>query len=164
MTAASKTPAQLFDLIDFTQVSTGIYDMGTECKGIYDYTGLAQNPYIKTGYLALWGGDFNGDGLIKFINPNDDLNTLVGNVFGYEYEAGGTTQINFYSNFDFAFGYQEGDFDMNSKAKQDNPNDDTNFLYSQILFYPLNTGFRSNFDGFIEQLPQLPAADKYRCD
>ncbi len=152
MTAAAKTPEMLADLIDFTVVETGFFDFGAG-KNIYDYTGLSQVPLTgnaasnKTGYFALWGGDFDADGKIKFTNPEDDLNNLLGNVFGY----GGT---NFYTNFDFAYGYQTGDYDMNSKSKFDNPNDDKNYLFGQLLFYPLNADFRSNFDFFVEQVPE----------
>ena len=54
---------------------------------------------------------------------------------------------------DFTLGYYTGDFDMNAKAKYENPNDDKNYLFAQLLFYPLNTTFISNFDFFIEQVP-----------
>ena len=59
------------------------------------------------------------------------------------------------ANFDFAYGYLLGDFDMNGKIKFDNPNDDKNMMYVQLLFYPLNLnqGYIANFDFFIEQLP-----------
>ena len=157
MTADPQTPTQLADLVDFTVESTGFYTFGTDKFALYDYTGLAQAPLSGSpssnmnGYLALWGGDFDRNGKIKFTNPNDDLNNLFGNVFLYEISPG---VFNFFTNFDFAFGYQSGDYDMNSKSKFDNPNDDKNYLFGQLLFYPLNTGFRSNFDFFIEQVPE----------
>ncbi|MDF1698560.1 MAG: Ig-like domain-containing protein [Saprospiraceae bacterium] len=157
MTAAPQTPTQLFELVDFTVASTGIFDFGaTKFGGTYDYTGLSQNANSKPGYLALWGGDFDGNGKIKYSNPGDDLNNLLGNVLGYEIKDGGGVVIdyNFFTNFDFAFGYQDGDYDMNSKSKYDNPNDDKNMLYGQLLFYPLNAQFLSNFDFFIEQIPE----------
>ena len=159
MTAAPQTPSQLADLVDFTQASTGIFDFGaTKFGGTYDYTGLAQKEYgqytttTDDDYLALWGGDFDGNGKIKFTNPADDLNNLLSNVLGYEIVAG--LEYNFFTNFDFAFGYNDGDYDMNSKSKFDNPNDDKNNLYGQLLFYPLNSQFLSNFDFFIEQVPE----------
>ena len=68
-------------------------------------------------------------------------------VFSYPTNLSGNV------NYDFAYGYLQGDFDMNGKAKFDNPNDDKNMLYSQLLLYPLNTGLLSNFDFLIEQLP-----------
>ncbi len=153
MTAAPQTPTQMADLVDFTQSATGIFDYGiTKFGGTYDYTNLAQNPNSKAGYLALWGGDFDGNGKIKYSNPGDDLNNLLGNVLGYEIVVG--LEYNFFTNFDFAFGYQDGDFDLNSKSKYDNPNDDKNMLFGQLLFYPLNAQFLSNFDFFIEQMPE----------
>lgn len=157
MTAVAKTPVQLATLIDFTVTATGFFDFGSS-KNIYDYTGLAQATLSgsaasnKTGYRALWGGDFDGNGKIKFTNPEDDLNNLLGNVFLYEIVPG--VEYNFFTNFDFAFGYASGDYDLNSKSKFDNPNDDKNYLFGQLLFYPLNTTFRSNFDFFIEQIPE----------
>jgi len=153
MTAAPQTPTQLADLVDFTQAATGIFDFAsTKFGGTYDYTGLAQNPNSKPGFLALWGGDFDGNGKIKYTNPSDDPNILFGNVIGYEIVVG--LEYNFFTNFDFAFGYLEGDYDMDSKAKFDNPNDDQNRVYGQLLFYPLNAQFLSNFDFFIEQIPE----------
>jgi hypothetical protein len=42
---------------------------------------------------------------------------------------------------------------MNGKSKYDNPDDDKNLLFGQILLYPLNGGLLSNFNFFIEQIP-----------
>lgn len=95
----------------------------------------------------MWGGDFDGDGKIKFDNPNDDLNQLFSDVLSFP----SNTLLN--ANFDFAIGYLPGDFDMNGKSKYDNPNDDKNFIYGAILGFPLNTSYLSNFDFLIEQLP-----------
>ncbi|HRG65321.1 MAG TPA: hypothetical protein PLV12_05925, partial [Saprospiraceae bacterium] len=57
------------------------------------------------------------------------------------------------ANFDHAYGYYQGDYNMDGKNKFDNPFDDKNLVYAQILFYPLNAEFLSNFDFFIEQIP-----------
>ena len=157
MTADPKTPTELADLIDFTQSSTGLFDFGTsKFGGLYDYTGLAENANVKSGYLALWGGDFDGNGKVKYTNPFDDQNNLVGDVLGYPItdEFGTVIDFNFFTNFDFAFGYLDGDYDMNSKSKYDNPFDDRNLLFGSELFYPLNVQFLSNFDFFIEQIPE----------
>lgn len=157
MTATAMTPAQLNDLVDFTQSSTGIFDFGnSKFGGAYDYTNLAQNPYAKNGYSALWSGDLDGNGKIKYSNPGDDLNTLLSDLLGYEIKdaSGNTIDYNFFTNYDFAYGYHIGDLDMNGKSKYDNPNDDKNMLFGQILFYPLNSQFLSNFDFFIEQIPE----------
>jgi len=63
------------------------------------------------------------------------------------------TNTDLATNFDFAYGYRQGDFDMNSKTKYDNPNDDNAFLLSQVVNYPLNTDLATNFDFLIQQLP-----------
>ena len=155
MTSFAKTPHEYSGITDFTIEETGFFDFGTT-KNINDYTGLSQVNLIgspaskKTGYKALWGGDFDGNGRVKYSNPNDDLNNLIGNIFGYETEG----SINYSTNYDFAFGYQSGDFNLNSLSKFDSPNDDKNYLYGELLFYPLNTEFNSNFNFFIEQVPE----------
>ena len=41
---------------------------------------------------------------------------------------------------------------MDGKIKFDNPDDDKNLFYAQMLFYPLNTQYLSNFDFFIQQV------------
>ena len=148
MTADPQTPRQLTTLVNFTKASElDVYDFGTDKYPGYDYTGLAMNSEVKFGYRALWAGTFDINGKIKADNPNDDLNTLFFDVFGYP------TNTSLNVNFDFAFGYTPGDYNMDGKSKYDNPNDDKNMLYAQLLFYPLNTGFLSNFDFFIQQLP-----------
>jgi hypothetical protein len=133
--------------VDFTSLSTPLFDFGTSKFANYNYTGLATNNGIKSGYRALWAGDANGDGKIKFVNPNDDLNLLFYEVFSNE----NNLQNN--ANYNFAYDYYQGDYNMNGKSKFDNPDDDKNLLYSQILFYPLNVQFLSNFNFLIEQVP-----------
>ncbi|MDF1698077.1 MAG: Ig-like domain-containing protein [Saprospiraceae bacterium] len=155
MTSTAKTPYEYASLIDFTVAETGFFDFGTT-KNDIDYTGWSQANLFgptssnKSGYKALWAGDFDGNGRVKYVNPLDDLNTLLGNIFGYETEG----SFNYSTNFDLALGYLSGDFDMNSKSKFDSPNDDKNSLFGQLLFYPLNIGFSSNFNFFIEQVPE----------
>lgn len=156
MTAEAKTPTQWNELIDFTKMETGIFDFGkTKFGGAYDYTNLAQNNRVKNGYLTLWGGDLNGNGKVKYFSPGDDLGNLFGQIIGYEIRdiEGNITGYNYFTSYDSAFGYHSGDFDMNSKLKFDNPNDDKNMLYGTLLFYKLNTHFQHNFDFFIEQIP-----------
>ena len=132
---------------DFTAANANIFDFGTRLNNGYDYTGLAQNKEVKTGYQAMWAGDFNADGKIKFTNPDDDINYLFYDVFIHPENLLGN------ANFNYAYGYYQGDINMNGKIKFDNPNDDKNFLYAQLLFYPLNTSYLSNFNYMIEQIP-----------
>jgi uncharacterized protein YjdB len=153
MCASPQTPKQLTELVNFTTSALPTWDYGTSHPTIpnsNNFTGLAQKngrgPWLN--YRAMWAGDFDADGKVKYDSPGSDLNNLQSNVVGYP------TNIAFTSNFDFAYGYLTGDYDMNSKSKFDNPNDDKNMLYGQLLSYPLNTSLLSNFDFLIEQLPK----------
>ncbi|MFZ1562161.1 MAG: hypothetical protein WAT37_19640, partial [Saprospiraceae bacterium] len=113
----------------------------------FDFTGLAQKSNVVHGYKAMWAGDFDCDGKLKFANPNDDLNMLFFDVLAHP------DNLSSSSNFDFGHGYIQGDYDLNGKTKYDNPNDDKNLLFGQILFYPLNSGILSNFNFLIVQVP-----------
>ena len=134
-------------LVDFTVPTTPVFNFGTNKNGIYDYTGLSQNENVKYGYRAMWAGDFNADGKIKFTNPADDLNFLFFDILIHPENTFGN------ANYNFAYGYYQGDMNMDGKIKFDNPDDDKNLLYAQMLFYPLNTQYLSNFDFFIQQVP-----------
>jgi len=147
MSATPISPEQLGSLVDFTFPATQTFDFGTTLGNGYDFTGTAQNSSVKSGYKALWAGDFDANKKIKAENPNDDLNNLFFDIFIFPSNGAGN------ANYDFAIGYHQGDFDLNSKAKFDNPNDDKNMLIAQLLFYPINFNIMSNFDFFIEQIP-----------
>jgi uncharacterized protein YjdB len=138
---------ELQSLVDFTSMSFPTFDFGTTKNNGYDYTGLAQNSYVYSGFNAMWAGDFDANSKIKASNPNDDINNLFFEIFVFPENTLGN------SNFDKAYGYFQGDYDMNSKSKYDNPNDDRNFVLAQLLFYPQNIQFLPNFDFFIAQLP-----------
>jgi len=133
--------------VDFTSPDTEVFNYGTSLPGKPDYTDLSQNSSIKPGYMALWGGDFDGNGHIKFTNPGDDQNFLFfeillvpGNTFGN-------------INYDLAYGYYQGDYNMNGKAKFTNPNDDLNYLFFQVLLYARNTDYFTNYNFIHEQVP-----------
>jgi len=134
------------DGVDFTDPSTEVFNYGTTLGEEADYTGLSMNSQVKNGYMALWAGDMNSDGTVKFTEPASDQNILYGDVLF-------SSAPTFLINYDFTYGYYRGDYDLNGKAKYTNPNDDTNLLFTQILLYPLNTSFLSNYGSFIEQVP-----------
>lgn len=131
--------------VDFTSPNTPTFNFGTSLSNGMDYTGLSQKSTVKSGYLAMWAGDFNSDGQLKFSEPESDINILYGNVL--------LNSPNFLINYDFTLNYFRGDYNMDGKAKYSNPNDDRNHLQGQIVFYPLNTNFISNLDGIIQQVP-----------
>jgi CshA-type fibril repeat protein len=133
--------------VDFTNNDFPLFDFGTTLGNGFDYTGLAMKENYKAGYRACWAGDLDSNGKIKFSAPSDDQAYIFQDVL--------FSSPLYLINYDFAIGYYTGDFDMNGKAKYENPNDDKNHLFGQLLFYPLNTNFVSNFDFFIEQIPNL---------
>lgn len=133
-------------LVDFTDPEFPVFNFTTELDENFDYTGLSQNANVVSGYTALWAGDFDSNGKVKFTNPGDDVNILFLDVL--------FSSPDFLINYNNAIGYYTGDYNMNSKAKYTNPDDDVNYLFSQVLLYPLNTGFLSNFNGLVEQVPE----------
>lgn len=137
------------NVIDFTSLETPIFDFGTSMNNGFDYVGLAQKKKVVLGYQAMWAGDFDSNGKIKFTNPNDDQNTLYFDVLVYPLNVSNT------SNYNFVHGYLQSDYDMNSKSKYDNPNDDKNFLFNQVLSYTLNFELLSNFNFIIHQVPPV---------
>lgn len=134
------------DVLDFTDPDFAVYNFGTQLGDGFDYTGLSRKNTFIDGYSVLWAGDFDSNGKVKFTNPNDDQNVLFLSVLFSSPE--------FLINYNNTFGYHTGDFDMNSKSKYTNPEDDLNLLFSQVILYPLNTSFLSNFNFIIEQVPE----------
>jgi hypothetical protein len=145
MTKYAQSPAALQTLVDFTVTSTPLWDKGI-VNG-YNYTGLSQKANVKGTYRAMWQGDFNCDGKIKYDSPNDDLATMPFEVRRHPTNTKQTT------NNDFAYGYRQADFDMNGKVKFDNPNDDNAMLLFQVRRFPVNVNHSTNFDLFVTQLP-----------
>jgi hypothetical protein len=153
MSRDPQTPVQLFTLVNFTK-DMPVFDFGTGLPTHYttvapgtDYTGLAQNNDVVNGYRALWAGNMDNSRKLKAVTPDDDIVIIQNDVLFYP------TNFAFNSNYDFAFGYMPGDFNMDGKSKFDNPNDDKNFVYAQVLFHVLNTQFQANYDFIIEQVP-----------
>lgn len=145
MTKYGQSAEVLNDLVDMTVTTTPLYDRGTVSG--FNFAGLSQKPSVVGNYRAMWQGDFNADGKVKYDNPNDDLAVMLFEVLNYPGNSNRAT------NYDFAHGYTQGDFDMNSKVKYDNPNDDNSSLLFQLLGYPVNANRATNFDFFLQQLP-----------
>jgi hypothetical protein len=146
MTKYGQSAANLESLVDITVPTTPMYDTGTSIPGL-NFTGYAEKNNVVGTYRALWAGDATADGKVKYQQPNDDLNFMLGEVKTF---PGNTNQA---ANYDFAIGYLQGDFNMDSKTKYQNPNDDNNRLLSQVKNYPPNINQATNFDFMIEQLP-----------
>ena len=145
--AAMTRKTDVTKLIDFTKQNVPMFDFGV-ISNTLDYTNQAQNKGVKYSYWALWAGDFSADGLLKGDGPNDDLSFLYEDVVFHPDNA------EMSAGFDNAIGYYNSDFNMNSKAKFQNPYDDKNMMLAQCLFYINNSNFLTNFNFFKEQLPK----------
>jgi hypothetical protein len=137
-------------LIDFSSVDTPVFDFGNT-NNQFNYSGLAQkNLFVNaTELMALWGGDFDADGVICYIANNSDVNILQSEVAGFDMNL----NPNYKVNYSGSVGYLQSDFDMNGQAKFTAPDDDRNLVLEQVLFYPQNTETRTNFVHLVEQLP-----------
>ncbi len=145
MTKYGQSATNLQNLVDLTVTSTPLYDFGS--LGGFNFTGLSQKPNVKGTYRAMWQGDFNADGKVKYDNPDDDLANMLFDVRRYPGNTNSTT------NYDFAYGYFQSDYDMDSKVKFDNPDDDNALLLFTLRRYPLNTNRTTSFDFMLQQLP-----------
>lgn len=134
--------------VDFTNPQTPTYDLGPISNEL-NYTGMSQNATAMNGYKALWAGDLNGDGTIKFTGGNDDTSIIFLDVVTH------ADNPNFLTTFNNTIGYYNSDIDMNGKSKYTNPSDDGSYIYGQILSYPLNKRLILNFDLLKEQVPRV---------
>ncbi len=94
---------------------------------------------------ALWAGDVNGNGQIRYLGPGNDTNSIKDAVLG---DSGNTTSSNFYPYLD----YDNADINMNGQIRYLGPGNDTNTLKDIILSHPSN-GSLSNFFPFVSQIP-----------
>ncbi|OUR90405.1 hemagglutinin protein [Flavobacteriales bacterium 34_180_T64] len=100
---------------------------------------------LGSGNTALWAGDVNNNGQIRYLGPGNDTNTIKDTVLG---DSGNTTSSNFYP---FS-GYNNADINMNGQIRYLGPGNDTNVLKDIILSHPSNGTF-SNFFPFVSQIP-----------
>jgi len=150
MTKYPVSSEDMADLIDFTSVDTQVFDFGNTGNQ-FNYSGLAQKNMFVNGVeiMAMYGGDFDGDGTICYIADVSDVNILQAEIAAFNPNLNPTYKI----NFSGSVGYLQSDFDMNGQAKFTAPGDDRNHILEQVLFYTQNTETRTNFVHLIEQLP-----------
>jgi len=150
MTKFPKTPEELSDLIDFTDLDTDVFDF-SNTDNLFNYSGMALKNMTVNGVEvnAMWGGDCNADGKICYRGKDNDLTAIQEDVAGYDMALNPLFKL----DFELSVGYLQGDVDMNGKSKFDPPNDDTNFLLVQVVLYDLNAKNITNFAHLVEQLP-----------
>lgn len=108
------------------------------------YDGAEQVTY--GGHQALWAGNSNADGKVKYDGTTNDRIIVNANVI---LDPGNTSNT---LNFNNAIDYYLGDVNLDGKAKYDGINNDRILLQSGVLTYPLNTAFLNNYDLMIEQV------------
>jgi hypothetical protein len=108
--------------------------------------GTNSQVLLDSGFMALWAGDFNGDGQVRYLGPNNDTNFLKSIVIN---EPGNDTNSNFYP---FS-GYNNSDIDLNGQIRYLGPNNDTNILKFIVVGHPSNESL-SNFFPFTSQIPE----------
>ena len=109
------------------------------------YDGLEQAS--MGGLRALWAGDANQDGKLKYQGGDSDLNRKVQQLL----TAPGNSA--FALNFNDAVGYYSGDLNLDGKVKYSGADADNNWLFMNVVTYLRNTDAAPNFNLLVEQLP-----------
>jgi hypothetical protein len=140
MTATAIPLTATGTLVDFT-----IMDGFATYNNDPQYDGVEQAVFGPV--RALWAGNSNQDNKVKYQGGLNDANTVANDVIFHP-----NNSTNGF-NFDFGFGYYNGDVNMDGKVKYQGGSNDANRILNNVLFYPLNTTFGFNYDFMLEQLP-----------
>ena len=102
--------------------TTTVTDFRTSIATVYTNPGIANAPMkdMGNGKFAMWAGDVNGDGFIKFSGPNNDKSALlVGCLSGNP-----GTVLN---------GFNNCDINLDGSTKFSGPSNDKSFLLVNAL-------------------------------
>ncbi len=144
MTATAVTMSNDLTIVDFINATNAqIYNR----PGTTNYDGM--ETVLVSGKRALWAGNTNADGKVKYQGTASDNIPILTQVLGHPSNTSSTY------NFNAAFGYYSGDVNMDGKVKYQGPQNDVTFIFVNKvgLYLPLNTLGLYNYDLFIEQLP-----------
>ncbi|OUR91329.1 hypothetical protein A9Q87_10210 [Flavobacteriales bacterium 34_180_T64] len=128
-------------------------EMLTKNPEVLDFTDSAFTTFgnyarveLTSGDMALWAGDVNGNGQVRFQGPGNDTNKIKDNVL--DLTNGNPVGSNFYPYV----AYDNADIDMNGQVRYLGPGNDTNTLKDIVLSHPANST-SSNFFPFFVQIP-----------
>jgi hypothetical protein len=93
---------------------------------------------LSSGSMALWAGDVNGNGQVRYLGPGNDTNIIKDAVLGH---AENGTNSNYYP----FTGYYNADINMNGQVRYLGPGNDTNTLKDIVLSHPANGTFSNYF-------------------
>ncbi len=132
-------------VVDFTAMTNAqVYDKPGSSVSFDGFEMITVN-----GKRALWAGDANADGKVKYVGSAADVSRILSEVIS----AQGGSPLPTY-NFDFALGYYFGDVDLNGKVKYQGSGIDPAWVFSNVVVnFTLNTTRLYNYDFMIEQLP-----------
>ena len=132
MTASASTLSQTVRIVNFSNNSFSVY-------GNYARINLGG------GVMALWAGDANNDGVIKFSGSNNDANAIKDFVLA--------DPLNILNFITFSStGYLNSDLDLNDTSRFSGAPNDSNTIKDNILLHPNNILNLSTFS-ISEQLP-----------
>jgi hypothetical protein len=149
MTAAAIPLSQSGTVVDFTSMNSS--QLWNTIIGVYNYEGWEQTTVSNK--QALWAGDANHNGKVKYQGTASDLTTIFAEVI-----AAQPSNPNPLYNYDNAFGYYFGDVNLDGKVKYQGTANDTSLIFTNIISnYRNSTQMNSaqlyNFDFMLEQIP-----------
>ena len=132
-------------------MTSGTFGLNETTATVVDFTTNALITYgtnarttLSSGSMALWAGDVNGNGQVRYLGPGNDTNTIKDAVLA---QAGNTTNSNYYP----FTGYNKADINMNGQVRYLGPGNDTNTLKDIVLSHPANSTL-SNYFPFNAQI------------
>jgi hypothetical protein len=141
MTGQALSPVAGALTVDFTTMSAANTYNAPGYEGVEMVT-------LSNGQRALWGGNANLDGKVKYDGGGNDRTAVLANVISHPNNTG------LLFNYDFGFGYYVGDINMDGKVKYNGAGNDQVLIQAiGVILYPLNTSNFFNYDLFLEQLP-----------
>ncbi|AUD06239.1 hypothetical protein [Spirosoma pollinicola] len=146
MTATAIPLSTTGTVVDFTTMTSA--QRWNTVVGAFDYEGWEQTTV--SGRQALWAGDANHNGKVKYQGSANDLITIFSEVI-----AAQSTNTNPLYNYDNALGYFFGDVNMDGKVKYQGTANDTSLIFTNVItnYSTLNSGQLYNFDFMLEQIP-----------
>ncbi|MFN3850360.1 MAG: hypothetical protein ACK4NY_13075 [Spirosomataceae bacterium] len=123
--------------LDFTTMSN---------LDLFNLAGYDGQEMVQMGSRkALWVGDTNLDGKVKYNGSGTDGLQISSEVLGHSGNTSGSY------NYNNAFGYYRGDVNMDGKTKYSGATNDRILIQQTILGFPLNTSQLNNYNNLVEQ-------------
>jgi hypothetical protein len=126
-------------------MTSGVFGLNETTTTGVDFTTNALSTYgtnarttLPSGSMALWAGDVNGNGQVRYLGPGNDTNTIKDAVLA---QAGNTSNSNYYP----FTGYYNADINMNGQVRYLGPGNDTNTLKDIVLSHPANSTLSNYF-------------------